>query len=99
MPHGDLAQFAAVLGAAGSILVLLLRHRGLLLGGFAVLMAAEALLAVALIPRSDLERLQRPLPVAGLVVAALAVVTLAAVLARRPAWAPVALLLAAPFRI
>jgi O-antigen ligase len=99
MPHGDLAQFAAVLGAAGSILVLLLRQRGLLLGGFAVLTAAEALLAVALIPRSDLERLQRPLPIVGLVVAALAVLALAAVLARRPAWTPVALLLAAPFRI
>jgi O-antigen ligase len=99
MPHGDLAQFAAVLGAAGSILVLLLRQRGLLLGGFAVLTAAEGLLAVALIPRSDLERLQRPLPIVGLVVAALVVLALAAVLARRPTWTPVALLLAAPFRI
>jgi hypothetical protein len=99
MPHEDLAQLAAVLGAVGSILVLLFRHRVALLGGFAVLASAEALLAFALIPGSDLERLQRPLAVAGLVAGAIAVVLLAGVLARWPAFTPVALLLAAPFRI
>jgi putative inorganic carbon (HCO3(-)) transporter len=99
MPHGDLAQVAAVLGAAGSVLVLLARERVLLLGGFAVLAAAEAMLAVALIPSSDLERLNRPLLLAGLVVVALAVLGLAAVLARWPTLIPLALLLAAPFRI
>jgi O-antigen ligase/polysaccharide polymerase Wzy-like membrane protein len=99
MPHGDLAQLAAVLGAVGSILILLPRHRGLLLGGFGVLAAAEALLAVALIPRSDLERLQRPLVLAGLVVIVLAGLGLAYVLARWPTLTPIALLAAAPFRI
>jgi putative inorganic carbon (hco3(-)) transporter len=99
MPHGDLAQLAAVLGALGSILVLLPRSRRLLLGGFGVLAAAEALLAVALIPRSDLERLNRPLVLAGLVVIVLAGLGLAYVLARRPTLTPLALLLAAPFRI
>jgi putative inorganic carbon (hco3(-)) transporter len=99
MPHGDLAQLAAVLGAVGSILVLLPRHRGLLLGGFGVLAAAEALLAVALIPSSDLERLQRPLVLAGLAAIVLAGLGLAYVLARRPTLTPIALLLAAPFRI
>jgi len=99
MPHGELAQIAAVLGAAGSILVLLRRDRVPLLAGFAVLATAEAMLAVALIPRSDLERLQRPLVLAGVVAGALAVVLLAGVLVRWPAFTPVALLLAAPFRI
>jgi O-antigen ligase/polysaccharide polymerase Wzy-like membrane protein len=99
MPHGDLAQLAAVLGAVGSILVVLSRHRGLLLGGFGVLAAAEALLAVALIPRSDLERLQRPLVLAALVLIVLAGLVLAYLLARWPTLTPVALLVAAPFRI
>jgi hypothetical protein len=99
MPHGDLAQVAAAVGAAGSILVLLAQRRGLLLGGFAVLATAEGLLAVALIPRSDLERLNRPLVLAGLAVVALATLALAAALARWPAFTPVALLLTAPFRI
>src|SRR5712691_2775575 len=99
MPHGDLAQVAAVVGAAGSILVLLARGRALLLGGFGVLAAAEGMLAVALIPRSDLDRLHRPLALAGLVAVALGALALAAALARWPTLTPVALLLAAPFRI
>jgi len=99
MPHGDLAQVAAVLGAAGSLLVLLARERAPLLGGVAVLAGAEAMLAVALIPRSDLARLHRPLLLAGLVVVALAVLALAAVLVRWPTLTPVALLVAAPCRI
>jgi putative inorganic carbon (hco3(-)) transporter len=99
MAHGDLAQVAAVVGALGSVIVLLPHRRWLLLGGFAVLAVAEALLAIALIPRSDLERLQRPLAVAGLVVVAALIAGLAYVLVRRPALTPVVLLLAAPFRI
>jgi putative inorganic carbon (hco3(-)) transporter len=99
MPHGDLAQVAAVLGAVGSVLVLVFRHRIPLLAGFAVLVSAQAMLAVALIPGSDLERLQRPLAVAALVTGAIAVVLFAGVLVRWPAFTPVALLLAAPFRI
>src|SRR5512141_2758944 len=99
MPHGDLAQVAAVLGAVGSLLVLLPRRRGQLLAGFAVLAVAEALLAIALIPRSDLSRLHRPLILAGLVVIAAIVIALAAVLVRQPTWTPFFLLLAAPFRI
>ena len=99
MPHGDLAQVGAVVGALGSILVLLPRGRLALLAGFVVLTVAEACLALALIPRSDLDRLQRPLAIAGLVVVAAIVLALAAILVRRPAWAPLVLLLAAPFRI
>jgi putative inorganic carbon (HCO3(-)) transporter len=99
MPHGDLAQLAAVVGAVGCLLVLLPRNRAPLLAGFAALAAAEAMLAVALIPRSDLERLNRPLLLAGLLLIALAGLALAAGLARRPDLTPLALLLAAPFRI
>jgi putative inorganic carbon (HCO3(-)) transporter len=100
MPHGGLAQVAAVIGAAGSVLVLVPRRRVLLLAGFVVLAVAEGMLAVALIPRSDLERLvHRPVLLAGLGVTALAVLGLAAALGRRPALIPIALLLAAPFRI
>ena len=100
MPHGDLAQVAAVIGAGSSVLVLVPRRRVLLLAGFVALAVTEALLAVALIPRSDLERLvHRPVLLAGLAVAGLAVLGLAAVLVRRPELIPVALLLAAPFRI
>lgn len=90
---------AAVIGALGSILVLLPRRGWQLLAGFAVLAAAELLLAFALIPRSDLARLHRPLILAGLVVIAALVLALAAALVRRPALTPLFLLLAAPFRI
>ena len=100
MPHGGLAHVAAVVGAASSLLVLLPRRRIVLIGGFALLAVAEGMLAVALIPRSDLERLvHRPVLLAGLGVAGLVVLGLAAALGRRPALTPVALLLAAPFRI
>src|SRR5437660_74418 len=100
MPHGNLAQVAAVVGAASSVLVLVPRRRVLLIAGFIALAAAEGMLAVALIPRSDLERLvHRPVLLAGLGVAGLAVLGLAAALVRRPALMPIALLLAAPFRI
>jgi putative inorganic carbon (HCO3(-)) transporter len=99
MPHGDLAQVAAVVGAAATILVLLPRRRWLLLAGFGLVALAEAMLAVALIPSSDLERLKRPLVIAGLALIVLAGLGLAWVLARRPELTPILLLLAAPFRI
>jgi putative inorganic carbon (hco3(-)) transporter len=100
MPHGDLAQAAAVVGAGSSVLVLVPRRRVALIAGFVVLTLAEGMLAVALIPSSDLERLvHRPVLLAGLVLAALIVVGLAALLVRRPALIPLVLLIAAPFRI
>jgi O-antigen ligase len=100
MPHGDLAQVAAVVGAASSVLVLVTRRRVLLIAGFVALAVTEGMLAVALIPRSDLERLvHRPVLLAGLAVTGLVVLGLAAALVRRPALTPIVLLLAAPFRI
>lgn len=100
MEHPDLAQAAAVLGAIGVVLVLLLRGRGPLLAGFAILGAAEAMLGAALVPSSDLRLVvERPL-LAGAAVAGLALVLAAAALfVRQPALGTVALLLAAPFRV
>ena len=99
MPHGDLAQIAALAGAAGSVLALAASRRRFLLAGFALLVGAEAMLAVALVPRSDLAKLGSPPRIAALALALLAVVALAALLVRLPALVPLVLLLAAPFRL
>jgi putative inorganic carbon (HCO3(-)) transporter len=99
MTHGDLAQIAALLGAAGSALVLCPRGRAPLFVGFALLAAAEASLAVALVPRSDLSRLDSPLRLGALVVAVAVLVAFGIALSRAPAVVPVLVLAAAPFRI
>jgi putative inorganic carbon (hco3(-)) transporter len=99
MAHGDLAQIAALLGAAGSVGVLAVRGRVPLFAGFGLLVAAEAALAVALVPGSDLSRLDSPLRLGGLLVMTLLAVALGAALSRFPAVVPVLLLAAAPFRI
>src|SRR5581483_4681063 len=92
MAHTDLASTAALLGAGGTVLALVPRQRAALAAGFALLVAAEAALAVALVPRSDFARLGTPLHVA-------AVVALAAGFVRFAAAVPVALAVAAPFRL
>jgi hypothetical protein len=99
MAHGDLAQIAALLGAGGSVLALVPRGRLALVTGFALLTAAETSLMVALVPRSDLSRLDSPLRLAALAVVALAAVALGVALARWPAVVPLLDLLAAPFRL
>jgi O-Antigen ligase len=100
LPHPDLAQAAAVLGAVGVVLVLLPRGRWPLLGGFAVLGVAEAMLGAALVPGSDLRLVVDRPALAGATVAGVAVVLAAAALfVRHPPLGTVALLLAAPFRI
>jgi hypothetical protein len=99
MAHGNLAQGAALVGAVGSVLVLLARSRWPLAGGFLALLVAEALFAVALVPRHDLDRLTTPLHLAASVAGVVAVLAGAAAFVRYPAVVPVALLLAAPFRL
>ncbi len=99
MAHGDLAQLAAVVGGAGSALLLLAYRRLMLFAGFALLAAAEGGLVLALVPRTDLDHLASPLGVAALAFAVLAVATVAAVLVRYPALVPPLVLLAAPFRV
>jgi O-antigen ligase len=99
MAHGDLAQIAALIGAAGSALVLVPRGRIPLFVGFGLLAAAEVCLAIALVPRSDLSRLESPLGLTGLIMLALAAVGLGYALSRLPAVVPVLVLGTAAFRI
>ena len=99
MAHGDLAQIAAVVGASGSVLVLVAQRRGLLFAGLALIAAAEAGLAVALVPGDDLAKLVSPLRIAALVLAAAGVVAVAVLFVRWPALVPLGILLAAPFRL
>jgi O-antigen ligase len=99
MHHPDLAQTAAVLGAAGCVLAVAARNRMSLYAGLGLLAAAEVMLAVALVPSHDLAKLKTPLHVAAVVVAALVVVAIAAAFVRWPALVPLAVLVAAPFRI
>jgi hypothetical protein len=99
MPHTDLAHSAAVLGAVATVPLLLGRARLHVLAGLALLTTAVVLLAVALVPTSDLRRIESASHVGALVAAAILVVALAFALTRFPGVAPVLLLAAAPFRI
>ena len=100
MDHGDLAQIGAVLGALGSMVVLLWSARVLLFAGFAVLAAAELMLAYALVPGSDLDALvSSPARAGAVALLVVGVVLLAAAFVRFPAVTPVVLLVAAPFRV
>jgi O-antigen ligase len=100
MTYETLAEVAALVGASGCGLLLLgTPRRWLLTAGFALLVAAEAMLVVALLPRDDLERLLSAAGAAVLVVGALAAAGGAWAFVRWPSAVPVALLLAAPFRI
>jgi hypothetical protein len=99
MAHGNLAQGAALVGAVGSILVLLGRGRWALTGGFLALLLAEAGLLVALVPRHDLDRLNTPLHLVGAGGGLVLVLAGAYAFLRYPEVLPVALLLAAPFRL
>src|SRR5690349_8945870 len=100
VPHGDLAQLAAVVGAVGAAILLLARTRAELLVGLGIAVAGEALLAVALIPAHDLKRFVSPASHAGaLVFGLLVIAAIAWAFVRWPVAVPVALLAAAPFRI
>jgi len=100
VPHGDLAQLAAVVGAVGAAILLLARTRVELLSGVAVAAAGEAMLAVALIPGHDLKRFVTPATHLGALVFGLLLLgAIAWAFVRWPVVVPVALLAAAPFRI
>lgn len=100
VPHGDLAQLAAVVGAIGAALLLLSRTRIELLVGLAIAGVGEALLAVALIPGHDLKRFATPASHLGALIFGLLVIAAVAwAFVRWPIAVPVALLAAAPFRI
>jgi hypothetical protein len=95
--HADTAQLAAVGGALGAVLLLLARGRLTLLAGLVVLAAAEAGLALSL-GTASLDRLTSAAGAAAASVGLVALVGVAALLARRPSFVPIAVLLAAPFR-
>ena len=99
MPHEQFAELAAVVGALGAAAVLLARSRLPLLAGFALLAVAEVALVAARVPREDLDRLTTPQAAVALVAAALMVAAGAVVFVRWPEIVPVALLVAAPFRL
>ncbi len=93
----SVAELAGVLGALGAVLVLLPRGRLALLAGLALVAAAEAMLGAFLLRGEGIS----PTPARlGLVLAGAAVILAGAfVFSRFPAVVPVALLLAAPFRL
>jgi hypothetical protein len=98
--HSDAAQVAALLGAAGAVLVILGRGRALLLAGFVLLGIATALLGRSLAGDEKVDLLlTRPAGIALLAAGAALTALLAVGFARYPAVVPVALLAAAPFRV
>src|SRR5258705_6358664 len=99
MAHEDISQIAAVLGALGAAGVLLAPTRALLLMSFGVLGLAEAGLAVALVPSSDLRHFKTVTGLAALVVAIVGVGALVTFFVRRPELVPLGLLLVMPFRL
>jgi O-antigen ligase len=98
--HTEVAQIAALVGAAGAVLVAIPRGRALPLLGFALLGLATGGLAWALVGDDDLELLfTEPAGLALVAVGAATAVAGAIPLVRFPAVVPVVLLAAAPFRI
>jgi len=96
--HPDLAQFAAVVAAVGAALLLAGRGRAAVLAALALLALGEIGLAAS---SADLGRLDSIVSPAGALAVVLGLALLtggAAVLARKPAWVPVAVLVAAPLR-
>jgi len=100
MTHETLAEIAALVGAAGSALIVLGTPRRMqLAAGFCLLAAAEVMLAVALLPSDDLERLLSAKGGAAVVAGTVLAAGGAWTFVRWPVVVPLALLLAAPFRI
>jgi O-Antigen ligase len=91
MDEAGLSELAGVVGAAGAVLVLLAGRRATLVAGFALIAAAEVLLA-------ELDRISPTLVAAGMA-GLLVLAASAVVFVRYPALVVPALLLAAPFRL
>ncbi|MGH3034377.1 MAG: O-antigen ligase family protein [Gaiellaceae bacterium] len=100
MSRADVAQVAALVGAAASAFLLLSARRAALCLGSALLLVAEGLLVYALVPADDLRLLvDSPLRIMVVAAAASAMVGAGFLLARFPAAIPLLLVVAAPFRI
>ncbi len=99
MEHPDLAQFAALVAAAGAALMLAGRGRLMVLGGLGMLGLAEVgLLASRSDTAAGFDRLASASGAALALLALLVLGAAAAVLVRRPGWLPVVMILAAPLR-
>lgn len=98
MDHPDLAHIACVVAAAGVVLLLAGRGRAMVVGGLALIaLAGAGLIGSA----SGIGRLDALTSAAGAGAGVLGLAVLgatAAVFVRRPAWVPIAILLAAPLR-
>jgi O-antigen ligase len=99
MSHEALADAAALIGALGAAGILLARDRLVFLGGLAALVIGLGGLADALVPDALHLLTGSVVRIGALGVATLFGLALAAAFVRVPAAAPVALLLAAPFRL
>jgi outer membrane protein assembly factor BamB len=98
--HADAAQFAALVGALGAVLVLLPRGRVAPLVGFALLGLATAGIGRSLVGDEDVKLLFTDPAGLGLVVVGTAAAVLLAIpLVRYPAVVPVAFVAVAPFRV
>ena len=98
MLSGPLPELGAAAGGIGAILVLVAGRRAVLLGGLALLTAAEALLVTAL--ARDVTDLPGGATVAAVAVGgAVAIAAVAVILVRVPALVPLGLLAVAPFRV
>ncbi len=98
MEHPDLAQFAALVAAAGAVLLLAGRGRVQVLTGLTVLGTAEVLLALSISGTDKLDTLTSPAGAVAGVGGLCLLAGVAAVAVSRPAWVPVAVLLTAPLR-
>jgi O-antigen ligase len=100
MEHVQLAEIAALVGALGAVGVLVTRGGIFPLIGLGLLGIATGGIGWSLVGDHDVRLLVHdPAGVALVVVGAAAAITLAVPLARYPAVVPVALLVAAPFRV
>ena len=98
MDHPDLAQIACIVAAAGVVLLLAGRGRTLVVGGLALTgLGGAGLIGSA----SGIGRLDALASASGVAAGALGLLALGAAtvaFVRRPAWVPVAVLVAAPLR-
>jgi putative inorganic carbon (HCO3(-)) transporter len=92
------AQLAALVGALGSVLVLLARRRSLFLGGVVLLGAAGVGLAGSLVGESVVDRATSPVPIAAAAFGVLLLVAAAIPLLRYPGAIIPLVAAAAPFR-
>jgi hypothetical protein len=99
MEEAGLAELGGIVGAGGAAIAILAGRRWTLAAGFALLAAAEALLAVSMAGTDVLGRVVSPATVVAGIMGALLVAAAAAVFVRYPAATIPALVATAPFRL